>query len=796
MRTAAMTAACLAISAVFAQAGQSESGTPTSKTSTLGVYKPTKLDTYTEYGGLWRTDRTFESTIRLSNQLSISPIDATVTLYMADGTPYLLPAVHLNSSGVSTVNINDALQKTPESILPHISSFGSASVSYKYDWQGVVYAQMSMLDIPRSLQYSYPFMFPMSTMPNMAGMQETKQTKPSAGPTALEGLIWSYSSHSKVFLSFANTSKKDIDVRLSVLGEDGEETESRSVIVPAMNTVLQELKPGRMDDADENIRSRAGGVRIKFNGDPDNLNVFGGIEDDEHGYSANVPINEVVKGGSVTTVAFASPGVMVGKQDAMMGFPEHLRFEPYAYFRNVSDTPVELSGKVYYGTAQSAPLPALTLPPHQSRRLPLKEVIGSLGVNGSVTLTFSYRGPQSALLVADGSVDQSGNYVFEAEARTTAETASKSSIYWTMSNGFDTMYSFWNPSEQAEDLLLNFHYAPGKTYSLPVHLDGHTQSMIDLKQVAMQGTPDVHGQMLPMTATSGALVITGASGDVRDTINLAISSGIYNPVTATCGYGCETCNGCTNFGVSPDPAYIGFGQNYQLNSYCVWEDGTEPDYTGSSDWGSNDTSIVTVQNSPQWGLAYGQSPGDTSSSASFYAPANMGQICAPLPLPQCQNTNAAPSTPVNVVVPSYETVSVGGRIDHNGDSVTSPDGQVVIPAPCYGYSRSYTYQIYGTDGKPFTTSGTQSKETNTTTSSNPSSLKLTPTVTAGTSQGMFYDVQANCTNVPPGPPTGTYVKGNQQLDVIVGGTTYPQIRMNSIDMEATDVTVTCTANCH
>jgi len=436
------------------------------------------------------------------------------------------------------------------------------------------------------------------------------------------------------------------------------------------------------------------------------------------------------------------------------------------------------------------------LPPHQSRHLPLKEVIGSLGVNGSVTLTFSYRGPQSALLVANGSVDQSGNYVFEAEARTTAETASKSSIYWTMSNGFDTMYSLWNPGEKAEDLLLNFHYAPGKTYSLPVHLDGHTQSMIDLKQLAMQGTPDVHGQMLPMTATSGALVITGASGDVRDTINLAISSGIYNPVTATCGYGCETCNGCTNFGVSPDPAYIGFGQNYQLNSYCVWEDGTEPDYTGSSDWGSNDTSIVTVQNSPQWGLAYGQSPGDTSSSASFYAPANMGQICAPLPLPQCQNTNAAPSTPVNVVVPSYETVSVGGRIDHNGDSVTSPDGQVVIPAPCYGYSRSYTYQIYGTDGKPFTTSGTQSKETNTTTSSNPSSLKLTPTVTAGTSQGMFYDVQANCTNVPPGPPTGTYVKGNQQLDVIVGGTTYPQIRMNSIDMEATDVTVTCTANCH
>jgi hypothetical protein len=98
--------------------------------------------------------------------------------------------------------------------------------------------------------------------------------------------------------------------------------------------------------------------------------------------------------------------------------------------------------------------------------------------------------------------------------------------------------------------------------------------------------------------------------------------------------------------------------------------------------------------------------------------------------------------------------------------------------------------------KKFTTAGTQSKETNTTTSSNPSSLKLTPTSTQGTLNGLFYDVQANCTNVAPGPPAGTYIKGTQQLDVIVGPTNYPKIRVNSIDMEPSDVTVTCTFNCH
>src|SRR6185312_3161924 len=148
------------------------------------VYTPTKMNLYTSRCALWRTDGTFESTIRLSNQLVVSKKKATVTLFMADGTPYVLPPVELEKGGVATVNINRALENVPADVLPHLSSFGSASVSYRYDRQGVVYASMSILDIPRSLQYSYPFAFPMNGSLAMEHSPPRPLWRGCSGPTA------------------------------------------------------------------------------------------------------------------------------------------------------------------------------------------------------------------------------------------------------------------------------------------------------------------------------------------------------------------------------------------------------------------------------------------------------------------------------------------------------------------------------------------------------------------------------------------------------------------------------------
>ena len=75
------------------------------------------------------------------------------------------------------------------------------------------------------------------------------------------------------------------------------------------------------------------------------------------------------------------------------------------------------------------------------------------------------------LVLASGSVDQTGTYVFEVEPQGVASSRSKYANYWGVANGNDTMYSLWNPSDTAEDIVATFYYGDGSgKYTLPVHL--------------------------------------------------------------------------------------------------------------------------------------------------------------------------------------------------------------------------------------------------------------------------------------------------------------------------------------
>jgi hypothetical protein len=61
-------------------------------------------------GGMWRVDHSFESRLQIKNHIQLAAISATPVLFMADGTEYVLPAVNLEPSGVTSLSINMALQ--------------------------------------------------------------------------------------------------------------------------------------------------------------------------------------------------------------------------------------------------------------------------------------------------------------------------------------------------------------------------------------------------------------------------------------------------------------------------------------------------------------------------------------------------------------------------------------------------------------------------------------------------------------------------------------------------------------
>jgi hypothetical protein len=129
---------------------------------------------------------------------------------------------------------------------------------------------------------------------------------------------------------------------------------------------------------------------------------------------------------------------------------------------------------------------------------------------------------------------------------------------------------------------------------------------------------------------------------------VVVSGGIYNPTKATCGYTCETCNGCTSFYLSPNPFDGTVSVLSQEYSQCPWTTGNIVDYTYSSAWSSGDTSIITVETEgdSQPGLSNPVGGGSMDLMAQISsAPVSMGQICASPPLPNCQYTQASPQAP-------------------------------------------------------------------------------------------------------------------------------------------------------
>src|SRR5579859_7459273 len=402
-------------------------------------------------GGFWRVDHTFQSTLRIKNDLAASSLIVRPALFMADGAEYDLQEVEIPQSGEVNVNINDALKSAPSTIVPHVSLFGTAAVRLSHAWKPVE-ASIENLDTPRSLIFDYH-------MTNSLGT--------SSGDHTFQGLWWKSFEQTGGFLALSNIGNDFLIPEYEVQGRSGEDLSSGSVKLAPHTTEVLDLKkliPNVRDD-----ETRAGGITIHYRGQDGALAIAGGLEQDEIGFSSVLPflLAHKSKDEKPANVALASVGLMVGKPDPMQGFPEQLRFSPYATLRNNGDNPLSV---VIAGNYMNGPNPRTLalgkqqLRPHETVQLKMNEMLATAGLShfdGMLNLSFSYEGFENDLLVGNGSIDQTGNYVFAVLPLPLGASAGRQANYWSVENGFDTMISLWNPSGQPEDLLLSLYYPDG-----------------------------------------------------------------------------------------------------------------------------------------------------------------------------------------------------------------------------------------------------------------------------------------------------------------------------------------------
>jgi hypothetical protein len=715
-----------------------------------------------------------------------SALDVTPTIYMADGTALDLPAVHVPQASVATVDVNAALAQIPADIQPHLSSYGSAAIRYRYDWQGAAHAAMSILDLPRSLEYAYEFVFPPGQGANEKGYPaQAMAARNALNAQAYEGLWFRRTTSAGGFLALANVSASALTTNVTLSGL--RQPAGRSVSLPSHSTALIDLGGFFAGDS-----ATFGGITISQSGSPGDLQLAGGLQDLTTGYSTNLPlIPAKISPGPTASRQYASVGMMVNQQDPMLNFPAGLTFYPYAFVRNIASASRTLSFTAYYmdnGHVKSLPLPDLTLAPGQVAELPVHDILVKQTQVEDMNLVFSYSGDFGDILAATGSTDTAGNYVFPVGPQPISPSGAKKSIYWTTSGGFDTMYTVWNPGNVAEDLLVTLHYgANGDTYRLPLHLEPYASEMFDIGELIRTQQLDEDGKTMPFDAAQGSVIVGSAAGAPEDLINIAFAGGIYNPTKATCGGTCQMCQvGLTDEGMNPGGFYVTVGGQRQSSFFYMWSDGTRHDVTNSSTWYTGSYSIATVQSMGQSypGLTTGVGGGTTPLYANYgyQVPIDTGgQVCGNPPV--CPTIVPSQQGVVTVQIPT------GSRLTQNISSHSINASN--FPSGCTGTQVGWFREVWRivTDqlGADIVIGGQNLSETITV--GTPNDLRVNGEIhgiAVTNANGIYDDKYYVCTDACPGSSGQT--NASQGTTDVASGHLY-NLSPNALVYTCTSITV-------
>jgi hypothetical protein len=208
------------------------------------------------------------------------------------------------------------------------------------------------------------------------------------------------------------------------------------------------------------------------------------------------------------------------------------------------------------GAPVTLPLPVQQLKPRETRQLDLPSMLTNLGLgglNGDINLSFSIPGPGGELVIATGSVDQSGTYVFPVPAEAIGPSFGKGISHWTVANGAGTMYSLWNPTNAPQDFVATLYYGDSSgQYVMPVHLAAQASMSIGVGMLIAMAQPDANGNLIPNYIQEGSVVFSNPKGRAQ-WMTLAVCGAFYNPVKATCGETCVCCYGYSGPEVTPSP---------------------------------------------------------------------------------------------------------------------------------------------------------------------------------------------------------------------------------------------------
>jgi hypothetical protein len=428
-----------------------------------------------------------------------------------------LPPVSLQTLETAQIDVRSALQEAGE----RLDQSGTAYIAFDAPSSGGINAYAHLLNIPKSLSLSLPFM-----------EVAASQTSP------LRAVAWRYSNHTDAYIGIENTSARDVSATVSmVIG--GREREIREAHLDPGES--DTIKLPSTDELGGSEQAGAAGVVVRHDGDAGALVAQGWLLDDDIGFSAPFGF----RGGMAAmssqdqTERILGTGVMIGNADAAMGFPAGVVFSPLLALWNPSTQPVVAKASFSYArnsSVQSSALPPINLAASGSVLINLRDyqvsgLIPADVAQGSIKL--EYNASHGALLADLASVDQSGSFVSPVPLTCTGNR-SMHMVFWRTDGAWESMVTLQNLAAESNDLEVKITWQGGE-YVVHKTLGSGDTTMVSINEIQSSQQPDDQGRVIPRDVLLGGIDVLSQNQKHA----LVINAMLMNPVTRTC----TSCNG-------------------------------------------------------------------------------------------------------------------------------------------------------------------------------------------------------------------------------------------------------------
>jgi hypothetical protein len=242
-----------------------------------------------------------------------------------------------------------------------------------------------------------------------------------------------------------------------------------------------------------------------------------------------------------------APMVALASPDPALGLPAGTELVPRLFLRNVTSTPLSVSGKLLWyggGASGSVALAPLSLEAGATRMMDLTDMVSSGTLPAQAnwgTILLSYQGRSGDLVPITITEDRRGRYSMQTPFSEGGAPLWKGSM-WHVDATHDTLLVAGNAGSEPATTALTLVYNGGKSrYTMEKLLQPNEQLWADVGSLIANQTPDKDGEVITAGTTAGSYEVR----DVDDPVHGKVYEGklILDKTFGHAAYGCGVCCG-------------------------------------------------------------------------------------------------------------------------------------------------------------------------------------------------------------------------------------------------------------